>query len=121
MEVKVVWYPVKDFEGAKKFYGEVLGMKQTFAMGGWAEYSHAQGGVSIGLAKAAESGGSAPAEAEATIVLRVPDLDRARKELAGRGVKFEGEIEDIPGVVRLAAFRDVSGNRLQLAQVLTAE
>ncbi|HXN65219.1 MAG TPA: hypothetical protein VN862_07785 [Candidatus Acidoferrales bacterium] len=42
MEVKVVWYPVKGFEAAKKFYGEVLGMKQTFAM--------SRNGVSIGFA-----------------------------------------------------------------------
>jgi predicted enzyme related to lactoylglutathione lyase len=34
------------------------------------------------------------------------------------GVKFEGKIEEIPGIVRLTTFRDPSGNRLQLAQPL---
>jgi len=35
-----------------------------------------------------------------------------------KGAKFEGEVQEIPGVVRIATFRDPDGNRLQLCQVL---
>jgi predicted enzyme related to lactoylglutathione lyase len=51
-------------------------------------------------------------------VFRVPDLDRARKELAARGVKFDDKIEEIPGMVRIGTFHDPFGNRLQLVQLL---
>ena len=51
-------------------------------------------------------------------MLRVADLDKARNELTQKGVKFDGEVEEVPGIVRLASFRDPFGNHLQLAQVL---
>lgn len=114
MEISLAWYPAKDLEKAKKFYGEVLGLKKTFEMEGWAEFSHAEGAASIGLSQDPKADG----QAGATVVLKVEDLERARRELANRGVQFEGAVEEIPGVVRLATFRDPLGNRLQLVQVL---
>ena len=51
-------------------------------------------------------------------MLRVDDIERERKRLESSGVKFEGKTEEIPGMVKLAIFRDPSGNRLQLCQVL---
>jgi predicted enzyme related to lactoylglutathione lyase len=51
-------------------------------------------------------------------VLRVDDLDAAQDEMKRKGAKFEGEVQEIPGVVRIATFRDPDGNRLQLCQVL---
>ena len=113
LDVILTWYSVDDLEKAKKFYGDILGLKQTFEMPGWAEFAAAEGAVSIGLsARPANEKGSG------VVVLRVADLDKARKELASRGVKFEGEVEEVPGVVRIGTFRDPAGNRLQLAQVL---
>lgn len=114
MEVILSWYQVSDLEAAKKFYGEGLGLKKTFEMEGWTEFSHAEGGASIGLSQVPGADGSGGS----TVVLRVGDLDKARAELARKGVNFEGEVEEIPGVVRIATFRDPSGNRLQLAQML---
>lgn len=114
MQISVAWYNVKDLAQAKKFYGDVLGLKKTLEMGGWAEFSHEDGAVSIGLAE----GRGTPGEGGATVVMRVPDLDRARKELGARGVKFEDKIEEIPGMVRIGTFHDPFGNRLQLVQVL---
>jgi predicted enzyme related to lactoylglutathione lyase len=113
MEVNVSWYQVKDLEAAKKFYGEVLGLKKTLDLGSWCEFSHADGGASIGLNAMREDD-----ERGATVVLRVDDLNRAQKDLTSKGVKFEGEVHEVPGVVRIATFRDPEGNRLQLCQVL---
>jgi predicted enzyme related to lactoylglutathione lyase len=114
MEINVSWYQVSDLTAAKKFYGEVLGLKKTFEMDGWCEFSHGEGAASIGLNQLREGDD----ERGATVVLRVDDLARVQKELVAKGVKFEGEISEVPGVVRLATFRDPSGNRLQLCQVL---
>ncbi|HEX8999116.1 MAG TPA: glyoxalase superfamily protein [Blastocatellia bacterium] len=111
----LAWYEVPDLDKAKAFYGGVLGMEMVFEMPGWVELSPVKGGPNIGLAlkdaPLSSSGG-------ATVVLKVADIHEARAELTGQGVEFEGEIEEYPGVVRLAIFRDPFGNRLQLAQEL---
>jgi len=114
MKMTVAWFGVKNFEQAKKFYGETLGLKKTFEMEQWAEFAGAEGEASIGVS----GGGHAAAEPGATVVLRVDDIEREKKRLEAGGVKFEGKIDEIPGVVKLAVFRDPSGNRLQLCQVL---
>ncbi|MEK6324589.1 MAG: VOC family protein [Acidobacteriota bacterium] len=114
MEVNLAWYQVNDLNAAQKFYGEVLGLKKTFEMEGWCEFSHADGAASIGLSQLREG----EDERGATVVLRVDDLERVQKELAAKGARFEGELHEVPGVVRIATFRDPSGNRLQLCQVL---
>ncbi len=113
-EFMLAWYEVTDLEKAKAFYGETLGMEMSFEMPGWAEFKADKTGPSIGLAlrDSVSSGGGA------TIVLRVQDIHTAKADLIARGVKFDGEIEEYPGVVRLALFRDPFGNRLQLAQNL---
>ena len=114
MKVRLSWFSVNDFEGAKKFYGKVLGLKKTFEAQQWAEFAGAEGQETIGVAVNPQAG----KEPGATIVLQVEDIDRERNRLETAGVKFEGKIEEIPGIVRLTTFRDPSGNRLQLAQPL---
>jgi CreA protein len=114
MKLSVAWFSVNDFEQAKKFYGGVLGMKKSFEMDGWAEFIGGDGEAAVGIS----NGQHTPKEHGATIVLRVDDIERERKRLELDGVKFEGKTEEIPGMVKLAIFRDPSGNRLQLCQVL---
>jgi predicted enzyme related to lactoylglutathione lyase len=114
MKVRLSWFSVNDFEGAKKFYGSVLGLKKTFEAPQWAEFAGGEGEETIGLAVNPHAG----KEPGATIVLQVEDIEVEHKRLETAGVKFEGKIEEIPGVVRLATFRDPAGNRLQLAQPL---
>lgn len=43
MKLSVAWFSVKDFEQAKKFYGNILGMKKSFEMDGWAEFTGGEG------------------------------------------------------------------------------
>jgi predicted enzyme related to lactoylglutathione lyase len=117
MEVTLSWYQVADLERAKKFYGEVLELKKTIEIPGWVEFSHAEGAASIGLNQMREN----DAERGATVVLRVDDLARAQDDLKKKNVKFEGSVEEIPGVVRIATFRDPDGNRLQLVQELSVQ
>jgi CreA protein len=114
MKVTVSWFSVKDFEQAKKFYGDTLELKKTFETEQWAEFAGGQGEASIGVAANPHAG----KEPGATVVLQVPDIEGERKRLESRGVTFEGKTEEIPGMVKLATFRDPSGNRLQLCQLL---
>jgi predicted enzyme related to lactoylglutathione lyase len=55
----------------------------------------------------------------AIVVLRVDNVDQTRATLMLQGVEFEGTIQEIPGEVRIATFRDPAGNRLQLCEVLS--
>ena len=116
MKVMLAWYNVSDLEAAKKFYGGVLGLKKSFEMQGWAEYSHENGGAAVGLN--AMGAGSSGQAGGATVVLGIENLDATMKKLGSVGVKFAGEIMEIPGVVRIATFHDPFGNTLQLAQTL---
>ena len=79
-------------------------------MPGWVEYAHAEKATPIGLAEQPQG------TRGAVVVLKVDDLERARTELTRQGIQFDGPTQDIPGVARLALFRDPSGNPLQLAQ-----
>ena len=124
MDLIVAWYGVSDFERAKRFYGETLGLKKKFEMQQWAEFAAAEGAPSIGLNGAPAGNGSpgkvqaGSAHAGATVVLKVADIEGTRASLLKKGVRFEDKIEEVPGVVRIATFYDLDGNRLQLAQVL---
>ncbi len=117
MEVRLAWYPTADLDEAKKFYGDSLGLQQVFEMDGWAEFSHAPGATSIGVSVNPLPG----QKTGATIVLKVTDLDETRAELLKKGIEFEGPTEEIPGVVKLATFRDPFGNPLQLVQELVEQ
>ena len=115
MKVTVSWFGVDDFESAKKFYGQVLGLNKTFEAQQWAEFATAPRGKRPSESRQTRTRAKSPG---ATVVLDVNDVERERKRLESAGVKFEGKIEEIPGIVRIATFRDPFGNRLQLAQAL---
>ena len=51
-------------------------------------------------------------------MLGVTDIDAARTELEAKGVRFEGDIVELPGLVKLATFYDPDGNRYMFAQSL---
>jgi catechol 2,3-dioxygenase-like lactoylglutathione lyase family enzyme len=53
-------------------------------------------------------------------VIGVHDIEAALAALTARGVQFADEITTIPGVVRLARFRDLNGNDLTLYESLGA-
>jgi len=113
MEMSVAWYEVDDFAKAKRFYGDTLGLQKVLEMDDWVEFSHAKNAPSIGLFRVDKL-----TRCGATVVLRVDNLDKTRATLLSQGVEFEGDVEEIPGMVRLATFKDPAGNRLQLCQVL---
>lgn len=108
---------VKDLNASIAWFKEKLGFDMTFnAMdAGWAEVSTPAADVTIGLAQSDEGAHGC------TAVFGVADIAEARAELEAKDVSFEGDIIELPGMVKLATFLDPDGNRYMLAESLTGE
>jgi len=108
---------VTDLEASLAWFADMLGFEESFkvAEAGWAEVATPAAGVSVGLdqtdAAVENQGGTIP-------VFGVVDIDAARAELEAKGVQFEGETRELPGMVKLATFFDPDGNRYMFAQSL---
>jgi len=111
-----VSYAVTDWQKAKKFYGETLGLPVAAYINdevGWMEFGEKDGThLAIGLWTGpgplpSQSGG-------AVAVFSVPDAFVAVTELRKRGVKAD-DVISIPMMVTYATFYDPDGNRLQVA------
>lgn len=107
--------PVQDLDASLAWFADKLGFHEIFkvAEAGWAEVSTPAEGVTIGLNRGAEGtgGGSTP-------VFGVEDIDAARAELEAKGVPFDGDTIELPGMVKLATFLDPDGNHYMFAQSL---
>lgn len=110
-----VSYPVKDWAGAKKFYGETLGMPVAWFMSddaGWMEFGTDEGAhLAISLVR---DGQMANPNGGAMAVFAVEDAVKTVQELRAKGVKCDDPI-GIPGMVTYANFYDPEGNKLQIA------
>ena len=107
---------VTDLPKALSWYQEVLGFELNYKIDdmGWAEIASPTKNVTIGLSQVEEvkQGGGA------TVVFGVVDIDEARGYLEGCDVRFDGETQTIPEMVKLATFFDPDGNTFMLAQDL---
>jgi catechol 2,3-dioxygenase-like lactoylglutathione lyase family enzyme len=94
--------PVEDLARADAFYGETLGLARNPNNSGdkWVEYETGN----LTLALSMYGGG---------VALGVPEVDAARSELEGQGVRFSMDTFD-SGACHGAPFTDADGNRLQL-------
>ncbi|HBY64249.1 MAG TPA: hypothetical protein DEH78_30875 [Solibacterales bacterium] len=113
MQLVTAWYSVPDMDAARRFYTETLGLKVIYQMEGWMEFAAEAGQPTVAISDSPAIGGGG-----ATVVWRVADIEKSRAELVAKGVRFEGKIEEFPGVVRVATFRDPAGNPGQLVQLL---
>jgi len=115
-DLNVVWYYVSNWERAKRFYGETLGLPVAFVdeKGGWIEYGHALPHLAINRW---DNPAGMPVNGGAVAVLTCPDVRATIERLRTKGVRCD-EVEEIPGMVILGTFYDPDGNRLQLAQSL---
>jgi predicted enzyme related to lactoylglutathione lyase len=114
MHLTVAWFAVADLDSARRFYSETLEMPVSFEMPGWVEFGGGEGRAAIALCQM-PPGQLFPG---ARPVLQVPNLDDSIATLRQRGVRFLGDIETIPGVIRLISMEDACGNILQMVQLL---
>lgn len=107
---------VSDLDKALTWYQETLAFELIYKLDemGWAELKTPTQNVILGLSQVekVEVGGGA------TLVLGVLDIDEARAQLEARDVRFDGETQVIPEMVKLATFYDPDGNTFMLAQDL---
>ncbi len=107
---------VTDFQRSVKWYGEKLGFEPDYLVEemGWGELKTFFPGLTIGLNKSDE----AKRSDNVVLVMNVKDIAAARASLEGQGVAFDGPTEEIPGMVKLATFRDPDGNAFAFAESL---
>jgi predicted enzyme related to lactoylglutathione lyase len=109
-------FHVKDLAAAKRWYKDVLGFEVVFDLAeqGWCELATPSKDAKLGLAADDTASGSN----QAYCAFGVKDMDAARSGLAKHGVKLEGDVVELPGLVKLLYFRDPEGNRLMFFQSL---
>lgn len=108
---------VRDFAAAAKWYEEVLGFEKLYDMPdmGWGEWATNVPGMTVGISEVEDAN---PGPGGAVLTFNVHDIDKARQWLEGHDVRFDGDTQEIPGLVRLATFFDPDGNTFMLAQGL---
>lgn len=107
---------VSDLDKAIAWYQEVLGFEPLYRLDdmGWAELRSAVPGVNVGLSQVERPGvGQGPVP-----TFGVKDIEDARRTLENADVRFDGQTQTIPGMVKLATFYDPDGNALMLYQTL---
>jgi catechol 2,3-dioxygenase-like lactoylglutathione lyase family enzyme len=110
--VDYIRVPVRDIEQAKRFYGEVLGLKENPNSPGddWIEYE--TGNVTLAVMTPHTHDYEFTSLPPATIALRVPDVSAAKAKLESAGVEVD-EVWD-SGVCNGAGVSDPAGNRILL-------
>ncbi len=107
-----VFLPITSFEKAEAFYSGVLGLPCVSRYGKDFGGEFETGSLTIQVIDVAQIGREFSSTSGA-IALHVDDVEAARTELEGKGVRFHGETID-SGVCHQAFFEDQDGNFLIL-------
>jgi catechol 2,3-dioxygenase-like lactoylglutathione lyase family enzyme len=107
---------VTDLDRSIAWYRDVLGFDLLYRLedNAWCELKTGVERVNIGLSQVEEAGG----KGGATLTFGVEDIEAAKADLDSRGVRQDGPIRDIPGLVRLLTFYDPDDNALMLYEDL---
>jgi catechol 2,3-dioxygenase-like lactoylglutathione lyase family enzyme len=106
---------VTDLDRSIAWYQDVLGFELLYKRDeiAWGELSTGVDRVNVGLSERQEAGGPGGA----TLTFGVTDLEAAKAALDGHGVRQDGDILEIPGLVRLLTFFDPDDNALMFYQL----
>jgi len=108
--VDFIAVPTQNFEKADEFYGDVLGLERSKQWGSMPAREYETGSLTIAVMQS-DAFGIEFSPHSHPIALHVDDVQAAREELEGKGVKFRGETID-SGVCHMAPFTDPDGNTL---------
>jgi predicted enzyme related to lactoylglutathione lyase len=103
---------VRDFEAARRFYGETLGLPCSVEYGKAPGAEFETGNLTLQVLDARAIGREFQPSTH-PIALHVDDVEAARAELEAEGVTFVAETID-SGVCHMAPFQDPDGNVLLL-------
>jgi catechol 2,3-dioxygenase-like lactoylglutathione lyase family enzyme len=110
--VDFVTLPTKDWEAAKKFYGEVLGLPFGKQWGNLPAGEFETGTVTLAIMQS-DAFNQEFSPHSAPFAFHVDDVAEARAALEQEGVEFLGETID-SGVCHQAIFKDPDGNILDI-------
>jgi len=110
---------VTNLDAAIAWYQDVLGMRMLYRVDeiAWCEFESPVARVNIGLSQVE----AVPQGGGATLTFGVTDIDVARGVLDAAGVRQDGPVQEIPGMVKLLTFYDPDGNALMLYQDLSRQ
>lgn len=113
-----VAYQVKDRKAAVEWYSKIFGFELLYDVEeqGWCEMGSKLNGVSIGFSEVENP----QVEGGATLTWGTTNVDGAVAFLESSGVVMDGPVQVIPGLVKLAFFKDPDGNHLMLAESLSS-
>ncbi len=108
---------VKDRKASAKWYQDVLGFNLLYDVEeiGWCELATSVERVNVGLSEVE----SPQVKGGTTLTFGVKDIDKARKQLESKDVRFDGPNRVYEGMVKLATFYDPDGNTLMLYEDLS--
>ncbi len=118
--MNLVWIVVNDLKAAIKFYTETVGLKlmEQNDQFGWAELEGHSGGARLGIAQMClKSEDDVKPGQNAVMTFTVANIETAVSEMTAKGAKLIGEIQEIPGHVKMQTALDTDGNRFQLVEV----
>jgi len=109
---------VTSFDRSIDWYTGVLGMKLLYRMDeiAWCELETSVARVTVGLSQVE----TVPAGGGATLTFGVTDIEAAKATLDAAGVRQDGPIADVPGMVRYLTFFDPDGNALMFYQDMSS-
>jgi catechol 2,3-dioxygenase-like lactoylglutathione lyase family enzyme len=110
--VDFIAFPTRDWEAARKFYGETLGLPFGKQWGEMPAGEFETGAVTIALMQV-DAFGIEFSPNNTPFEFHVDDFDAAKQELESRGVEFVTDVID-SGVCKQAIFRDPDGNTLAI-------
>lgn len=110
--VDFIAFPTRDWEAARKFYGETLGLPFGKQWGDMPAGEFETGTVTIALLQVDAFGIDFDPH-RTPLEFHVDDFDAAKAELESRGVEFVSDVID-SGVCKQAIFRDPDGNALAI-------
>jgi predicted enzyme related to lactoylglutathione lyase len=110
--VDFVYVPVSDFDRAKRFYGEMLGLPQSKQYGKMPGGEFETGTLTLQILQA-DAFGQQFNRNPNPIAFHVEDVHEARVQLESEGIEFLGETID-SGVCHMAIFQDPDGHTLML-------
>lgn len=116
--IACAWAPVADWEATRSFWQDKVGLviHQDYSPH-WMEFT-VEGDSAV---LACHPGPVEGVSGNSIVTFDVDDIEADVARLTAAGVEFVGGIQEEPGVVRLAMFKDPSGNLFQLGQNLISK
>lgn len=107
-------FGVTNLDRSIAWYRDVLGFELLYQADdiAWCELKTKVERVNVGLSERQEAGGAGGA----TLTFGVTEIEAAKAELDRHGVRLDGDIVEIPGLVRLLTFFDPDDNALMFYQ-----